>query len=142
MMQLPQLLFALVCVLFGIVPSIVFHLMQQVMDSSRQAYGTVMANATSLTGGWLAGVQEAQDNAIFVPLALALLVALMFLLTYIISKLGSVQRRTASPWLCGYVSEADCYRYTAHNFYGEIKRYFRWLGGTTHPNPGSKNEAK
>ena len=32
-------------------------------------------------------------------------------------------------WLCGYAREADCHRYSAHNFYGEIKRYFRWLGG-------------
>ena len=24
----------------------------------------------------------------------------------------------------------------AHNFYGEIKRYFRWLGGMPRPQPG------
>ena len=33
----------------------------------------------------------------------------------------------------GYVLEADCHRYSAHNFYGEIKRYFRWLGGAPRP---------
>jgi hypothetical protein len=38
-------------------------------------------------------------------------------------------RRTADVWLCGYVREADCYRYGASNFYGEIKRHFGWLGG-------------
>ena len=46
-----------------------------------------------------------------------------------LTKLGSASRRAAAPWLCGYVREADCHRYSAHNFYGEIKRYFRWLGG-------------
>ena len=53
----------------------------------------------------------------------------MFLVVRFISKLGRAPRRAAAPWLCGYVREADCYRYSAHNFYGEIKRYFRWLGG-------------
>ena len=45
------------------------------------------------------------------------------------SKLGGAQRRADVPWLCGYAREAECHRYVAHNFYGEIKRYFRWLGG-------------
>ena len=53
----------------------------------------------------------------------------MFLVVRGLSKLGSASRRAAAPWLCGYVREADCHRYSAHNFYGEIKRYFRWLGG-------------
>ena len=63
---------------------------------------------------------------------LAAVLGLMFLAVYGISKLGSAPRRAADPWLCGYVREADCYRYTAHNFYGEIKRYFGWLGGAPH----------
>ena len=62
-------------------------------------------------------------------LMVAAIVIVVFLVTYVISKLGGATRRTATPWLCGYVLEADCYRYTAHNFYGEIKRYFKWLGG-------------
>ena len=53
----------------------------------------------------------------------------MFLLAFTISKLGGATRRAAAPWLCGYAREAECNRYVAHNFYGEIKRYFRWLGG-------------
>ena len=57
----------------------------------------------------------------------------MFLVVRVLSKLGSASRRAAAPWLCGYVREADCHRYSAHNFYGEIKRYFRWLGGAPRP---------
>ncbi len=44
---------------------------------------------------------------------------------------SSAARRAAPP-LPGSAAtsrEADCHRYAAHNFYGEIKRYFRWLGG-------------
>ena len=89
----------------------------------------MLADAAPITGGPLAGVQALQGIALFAPLALAVLLGSMFLITRAISKLGGAQRRTAAPWLCGYVREADCHRYTAHNFYGEIKRYFRWLGG-------------
>jgi hypothetical protein len=30
----------------------------------------------------------------------------------------------------------------AHNFYGEIKRYFRWLGGAPHPQPKQQTDLK
>ena len=79
--------------------------------------------------GALAGLDAINGSALFAPLALMVVLALVFLVTYVISKLGGAARRAAAPWLCGYVREADCYRYSAHNFYGEIKRYFRWLGG-------------
>ena len=56
--------------------------------------------------------------------------------------LTSASRRAAAPWLCGYVREADCHRYSAHNFYGEIKRYFRWLGGMPRNNELQRKETK
>jgi hypothetical protein len=68
-----------------------------------------------------------QGTALFVPLALVALLSVSFLIAYGISRLGSASRRAAAPWLCGYEPEAECERYIAHNLYGEIKRYFRWL---------------
>ena len=78
-------------------------------------------------------MEQLQSTALFAPLALALVLGVMFLVVRGLSKLGSAPRRAAAPWLCGYVREADCHRYSAHNFYGEIKRYFRWLGGAPRP---------
>jgi hypothetical protein len=57
-------------------------------------------------------------------LALLGVLAVTFLLSFAISKVGAAQRRSAAPWLCGYACEAEANRYIAHNFYGEIKRYF------------------
>jgi hypothetical protein len=73
---------------------------------------------------------------------LAGLLGLLFLVAYGISRIGGAARRAAVPWLCGYVREQDCHRYVAHNFYGEIKRYFRWLGGTPHAQPGKPTALK
>ena len=80
----------------------------------------------------LAGLTALDSAAVFAPLALAFVLVLLFLLVFGISKLGGATRRAAAPWLCGYAREAECNRYVAHNFYGEIKRHFRWLGGMPH----------
>jgi formate hydrogenlyase subunit 3/multisubunit Na+/H+ antiporter MnhD subunit len=142
MMQLPQVLLAAACILLGILPAIVFNLLQTVLDTSRQGFGLVLANASPMTGGFWTGAQEAQGSFVFAPLVLALVLGLLFILIRSLSKLGRAERRVAAPWLCGYVREADCHRYSAHNFYTEIKRYFRWLGGTAHPATGKQDDVK
>jgi NADH:ubiquinone oxidoreductase subunit 5 (subunit L)/multisubunit Na+/H+ antiporter MnhA subunit len=132
MMQLPQVVLAFFCVLLGVVPAIGFRLMQHALEASRGGLGTTLANASPMVSNPLTGLAQAPSAAVFAPVALAAVLGLMFLAVYGISKLGSASRRAAEPWLCGYVREADCHRYVAHNFYGEIKRYFGWLGGAPH----------
>jgi formate hydrogenlyase subunit 3/multisubunit Na+/H+ antiporter MnhD subunit len=132
MMQLPQLALAFLCVLLGVIPAIGFRLMQHALESSRGGLGTTLANESPMLSGPFQGLTETGSAALFVPIVLASVLGLMFLLAYSLSKLGGASRRAADPWLCGYVREADCHRYLAHNFYGEIKRYFRWLGGAPH----------
>lgn len=129
MMQGPQLALAFCCVLLGVVPSIGFRLIARALEASRGGLGTALANVSPMLSRPVAGLAERDSAAVFAPLALALVLALMFLLAFTISKLGGATRRAAAPWLCGYAREAECNRYVAHNFYGEIKRYFRWLGG-------------
>jgi formate hydrogenlyase subunit 3/multisubunit Na+/H+ antiporter MnhD subunit len=128
-MQLPQVALALACVLLGVVPAIGFRLMQLALDASSQGYGTALAKAAPVQSSLWTGVEQLQSTAVFAPLGFAVALGLMFLVARSLSRLGSASRRAAAPWLCGYVREADCHRYSAHNFYGEIKRYFRWLGG-------------
>ena len=135
MMQAPQVLLALLCILLGIFPAIAFGLMQRALASSRQGFGAALADAGPMTSGLLTGIRSTAATALFVPLALAVVLGLAFAVAFAISKLGDAKRRAASPWLCGYATEADCHRYAAHNFYGEIKRYFRWVGGAPAPEP-------
>jgi formate hydrogenlyase subunit 3/multisubunit Na+/H+ antiporter MnhD subunit len=137
MMQLPQVALASCCVLLGVAPVIGFRFIQHALDHSRQGFGVALANAVPTTGGVLRGVAEFQGAARFAPLVVAGVLGGTFLIAYGISKLGRAPRRVAVPWLCGYAQEAECHRYVAHNFYGEIKRYFKWLGGAPHPQPGT-----
>ncbi len=136
LMQVPQLVLAFFCVLLGVVPAIGFGLMQRAIAASPGGLGATLTSATPASGRLLTGLASPNSSALFAPLVLAAVLGLLFLFTFGISKLGCAPRRSAAPWLCGYVSEAECNRYVAHNFYGEIKRYFRWLGGTPHTQTG------
>jgi len=133
MMQLPQVLLAFACVLLGVVPAIGFRLFQRALEASQQGFGGAMAGVAPLVGGPLRGVWGLGDAARYAPVGVVALLGLAFAMAYGIAHLGAATRRAAAPWLCGYVREADCHRYVAHNFYGEIKRYFRWVGGTPRP---------
>ena len=130
LMQAPQVFLAVLCVTLGVVPAIAFQLMGAALNSARQGFGTALADAAPMTAALVAGLETVNNTALFAPVVLAVVLGLMFLVVRAISKLGGAQRRAAAPWLCGYASEAECHRYVAHNFYGEIKRYFKWLGGS------------
>jgi hydrogenase-4 component B len=141
MMRVPQTILAALCILLGVMPSLGFGLLGNALQSSRQGFGIVLAAGAPVNGGLLAGV-EAMRGGFFAPLAIAVLLLMLLLFVRFISKQGGAERRAAGPWLCGYASEADCHRYTAHNFYVEIKRYFHWLGGTKSAEPAKPDEAK
>jgi hydrogenase-4 component B len=133
LMQLPQVVLAMLCVLLGVVPVLGFRLLESALGASRQGYGTTLAEATTMRASAWLRLENASTTAVFAPLAVGAALGLMFLAARWLSKLGSASRRAAAPWLCGYAREADCHRYSAHHFYGELKHYFRWLGGAPPP---------
>ncbi len=133
MMQVPQVALAALCVLLGVMPALAFRLIQHALAASPLGLGGTLAGAAPMPGGLLTGLREFDAAAAFAPLALAAVLGLMLLVAYGITRLAGAPRRAAAPWLCGYAPEAECNRYVAHNFYGEIKRYFRWLGGRPAP---------
>ncbi len=138
LMQLPQVFLAFVCILLGTVPALAYSVMNQAISASRQGFGEILANAAPMANSPLTGLDAVNGTAILAPVVLLVVLVIVFMITYVISKLGGAQRRAATPWLCGYAAEADCYRYSAHNFYGEIKRYFKWLGGMPKKQPAEE----
>ena len=127
--QLPQLLLAGLCVAIGLAPGAAYQILGQVLNTSRQGLAEKLASGNSIGAGAVAGLNAVQGAALYVPVVIGIVMAIAFLLVYILSKQGGSTRRTADVWLCGYAKEQDCYRYSASNFYGEIKRHFGWLGG-------------
>lgn len=129
-MQIPQLLLAFLCIGIGIVPAFAVRFLERALAVSPGGIAGSFTPVAALSSGNIPGLAIGSSGATFVPLTLALILALLFMLAYRISRLGHAQRRTADPWLCGYMREAEANRYVARNFYGEIRRYFGWLGGT------------
>jgi len=135
-MLLPMLALALSCVVLGVFPALPFRLLERVLTSSRGGLSAALADAALEFGAPLAGVQAPGSKALLVPVALLLVLGMSFLVVVGLSALGGGRRRATSPWLCGYVREADCHRYSAHSLYCEVKDLFRWLGGTPARLPG------
>jgi formate hydrogenlyase subunit 3/multisubunit Na+/H+ antiporter MnhD subunit len=142
LMQLPQVVLALLCVLLGVFPALALRLVSAALDASRHGFGGVLADAVPMSGTVLGGLEMVNNTALFAPVALVGVLGLMFVLVRALSKLGGAKRRADAPWLCGYAREAECHRYVAHNFYGEIKHWFRWLGGAPRAEHGKGNVLK
>jgi len=136
-MQLPQLLLAAICVTLGVAPVIAFRIIGRVLDTSPHGLGSALAGTGAMIEQSWTRLEISGANAAFAPLVVLVIMAGLFVFVRFLSKLGQSQRRAAVPWLCGYAREAECNRYVAHNFYGEIKRYFHWLGGGAHSHNGT-----
>jgi len=132
-MQIPQVLLALICLLLGILPAIACGLIHGALAASPHGFGQALGGAAPAPANIWAGLSGPGSHALFVPLVLLAVLGLAFLAAGFMARLGGAPRRAAAPWLCGYAREAECNRYVAHGFYGEIKRYFRWLGGAPAP---------
>jgi hydrogenase-4 component B len=133
LMQIPQVFLAVLCVLLGLAPGLALDVVYAALHNSRQGFGALLAYTSPLESGASLGLETTRGTGLLAPLALALLVGLMFLLARFLARLGGAQRQAAAPWLCGYATQAEVHRYSAHHFYGEIKRYFHWLGGAPRP---------
>ncbi|HJT00032.1 MAG TPA: proton-conducting transporter membrane subunit [Terriglobales bacterium] len=131
-MQLPQILLAALCVVLGVAPGLAFTFLQQAIAATPSAGPAI---AQTMPVGAFAGLTGPQGAALFLPLALLAVLGVTFLIAYAMSRLGLAPRRAAVPWLCGYAPETGQERYIAHNFYGEIKRHFQWLGGANDGKP-------
>ena len=128
-MQTPQVLLAMICVLLGLVPAIAYGLIHNALAASPSGIAQALGTVTLAPAGLWAGISGIGSHAVFIPLVVLAVLTAAILLAGFIATLGSAKRRAAAPWLCGYAREAECNRYVAHGYYGEIKRYFRWLGG-------------
>jgi formate hydrogenlyase subunit 3/multisubunit Na+/H+ antiporter MnhD subunit len=141
-MRASQVFLAVLCVGLGLMPAVAVHMVGRALESNPQGLAHVLAKAMPFASGLGGGIACVENQALWVPLVVALVLGLMWLMASGLARLGQAPHRLAVPWLCGYVSEADPHRYVAHNFYAELKRYFHWLGGSPPPPPVQKPPSK
>jgi formate hydrogenlyase subunit 3/multisubunit Na+/H+ antiporter MnhD subunit len=129
-MLAPQVTLAAFCLLLGLVPQVGYQIIHGALMSSQQGLGTVLAKVPPLPTIGLTGVMGPAGLAILAPLVVAAVFGTLLLFAAGISLVGGSVRRTAEPWLCGYVAETDQMRYGARNLYREVARYLPWIGRT------------
>jgi len=122
MMQLPQVLLALLCIVTGVFPAILLAMSGAAIGATHQGLGGLLANVTPLGRGPGFGVRMTAGTAGYAPLAVLGVLAAALAMAWAISRLGGARRRADAPWLCGYATDREEVRYTAHAFYSEIKR--------------------
>lgn len=141
-MQVPQVFLALLCVGLGIVPGIAFVWLGLALRASRHGFGVSLAEALPVLQADAAGISgtgESPTGFVFRPLVILGVLGFLVGLGALISRAGGASRRADTPWLCGYAGDDDCHRYGARQFYGEMKRWFGWLGAV--PPPHSKGRS-
>jgi hypothetical protein len=131
-MRVAQAVLAAGCVLFGLLPLLPVSLIDHALDGSRHGLGALLADVSPVTGHGWSGLIAGDGQSSYVPLAVAVVVALMFALARRLARLGGAQRRSAEPWLCGYASEAEIHRYRPSGFYGELTGLLDRLGIARH----------
>jgi formate hydrogenlyase subunit 3/multisubunit Na+/H+ antiporter MnhD subunit len=124
LMQLPQVLLAFACVVLGLVPALGYALLDRSLASGPAGIAQLLPRIQVTRENMITGLAPGGEAALFVPLVIAGVIALLMALAYAISKLGGAPRKKADIWLCGYDLEADIHRYGAHNLYGEVKHLF------------------
>ncbi|MBI4537532.1 MAG: peroxiredoxin family protein [candidate division NC10 bacterium] len=139
-MQAAQVTLAVGCLLFGLAPLFGYWVIQRALATSPQGLAILLARPPLIAATGLTGIAPPGGRALFVPLVVLVVFGATLLFAAAVSRLGGVHRRAAEPWLCGYALESEQNRYTAHNFYREVTRYFHWLGGTG-PSPHRENGA-
>jgi formate hydrogenlyase subunit 3/multisubunit Na+/H+ antiporter MnhD subunit len=126
-MLAPQIALAALCVLLGLAPGIGYSLIQHALAASQHGLGATLAKASPLSTAGLTGVAGPAGLAVLSPLVVAAVVGALLLFAAGLSLAGGAVRRTAEPWLCGYVAESDHMRYGARNLYREVSRYLPWV---------------
>jgi hydrogenase-4 component B len=136
-MLAPQVALAALCVLLGLAPQIGFRLIHRALAGSQQGLGVALAKLPPLGTAGLTGAEGPAGQALLSPLVVAVVFGTLLLLAAGISLAGGALRRTAEPWLCGYVAETDQMRYGARNLYREVARILPWVGRTPFASGGN-----
>ncbi len=125
-MLLPQFLLAALCVFFGLFPYFGLIGIHSALKNSAVGFGNTFGGVNLFEGGALSGIGY-NESSFISPLMVIVALCLFSLLAVLIMKLGCSEKRASNQWLCGYVVEDDASRYSAHNFYYQIKQIFRGL---------------
>ncbi len=134
-MQLPQVLLAAACVLFGVFPGLALRGIFAALSPLPSLQGA--GSLASLVGSSWLGMQlsfvPGQVTGVWLPVVGLLSLVVLVALAHGLSRLGAAERREVDLWNCGTLCPGDQTRYPAHSFYDAFKHAFRNVYPTVRP---------
>lgn len=121
-MLVPQVFLAAFCLLLGILPAIGYGFLGKALHASHQGLGSVLADGLPGNTAPLAGLAWLPGQAVLWPLSLCVLLGVALLVAAVLYRLGQAGTRRVPRWQCGYATDANTPPYSAHHYYGELKR--------------------
>lgn len=119
-MIIAQWALAIMCIGAGVLPAVTFGLIELSMKATHIGIGAVFGSISPTSPAVLAGVRVV-GNGVIIGILVVIGLLIGMVVAYCISKLGGSKKRAVEPWLGGYVTYNDSYRFKAASFYRELK---------------------
>lgn len=125
-MQVPQIILAILCILFGLFPAIPLKILYLAAGSSQT--GIHVPAFESLFGetslGLIANLGEG-IGGLWNPVILFIAFAICFVIVYVLSKSGGAATRRSEVWYCGEAHKPAEVHFSADSLFAPFKRVFR-----------------
>ncbi len=125
-MIVPQVVLALACVGFGLLPLVPLTYVHRAIVGLPSAATLLGLDSLLGTGPGLEVARAGLDLALWAPLWVALGLAVLGLFTFLgLQRAGGAPVRTVPIWTCGEVEDPEATRYRAGSFYRPFKEAFQ-----------------
>ncbi|PKL35901.1 MAG: hypothetical protein CVV44_20505 [Spirochaetae bacterium HGW-Spirochaetae-1] len=136
MMLVPKVILTVLCIVQGLIPMFYYTIFINIFKNSEGSIVHESFKAMTLSGyvfessmGVSVSNMEGITASAAVPAVILLVVAVAFLFSWLFSKSGGSQERTAATWLGGYQDLNNLNRYKDSSMFAALKNLLWWTGG-------------
>lgn len=137
-MLIPKVILAVLCLVQGLFPFIYFGLFISIFKNSAGSIiqplfadvtlDNMIVNSAMGVSVTVPGM-EGLVSSVAVPLVVLAVLAVAYILAWLLKKSGGSEEKEVPTWLCGYQDLNNKNRYQAHGMYSAFKKAVKWTGG-------------
>jgi len=135
-MLVPKVILTILCIVQGLLPFLYFGMITRIFETSGGSIVSSLFRETSLMSkldGTMMGLSLNTmgnvTNSAAVPVVLLAVVTVAVIFSWLFSRSGGSEERTADTWLCGYQDLHNGNRYRDRSMYSALRNFLWWTGG-------------
>ncbi len=135
-MLIPKAVLTILCIVQGLLPFLYFGVITRIFETSAGSSVAGLFKETSLMSkldGTMMGLSLNTmgdvTNSAAVPAVLLAVVTAAVIFSWLLSRSGGSEERTADTWLCGYQDLNNVNRYRDRSMYAALRNFLWWTGG-------------